>query len=105
MIAGRNRGQHAPLTKRRLGQQRLPDLAALWIRLHERLHRAAANQSVVPAEIIVEHSLECEWLARFERPQRLLPRLGFEAAAAKGPDDASIRQENRLRATLLRGRA
>src|SRR5208283_3060793 len=89
VVARRNRGQNAALTRRWFGQQRLPDLAAWWIRLHEGLDRAAANQTVVPAEIVIEDRLECEGFARFERAESFLARLGFEATAAERPDHAA----------------
>src|SRR2546426_11444726 len=88
----------------RVGQQRAPDIAAAGVWLHEGLARTAANQAVIPTEIVVEHGAEAEWLTGLDRPQGLLSRFRFETTAAERADDSSIGQENRLGTAFLRGR-
>src|SRR5438093_1852209 len=62
---------------------------------------AAANQAVVPAEVVVEQQIEG---FRFASPQRLdgaLLDFGFETAAAKGAFNAAIGIEEGLGANFL----
>src|SRR5579859_2804273 len=76
------------------------DAGRIWQDQPENL--AAADQAVVPAEIMVQQKVERGGLAGAERLNGALLDFGFQAAAAERAQDAAIGIKQRLRADLLR---
>src|SRR5947208_3067555 len=66
---------------------------------------AAADQPVVPAEVIVEVEIEELGLAARDEPEPAPARLGFHAAAAERPENPAVGEEDCPRARLLGCRA
>ena len=71
-------------------------------RQNQPAHAAAANQAVVPAEIVVEHHVERGGLAGLQGFFGARVNLGFEAAAAERAGDFAVGKKQRLGADALR---
>ena len=95
---------HAPRFRDVADCQFVPKFFAqlLRVRQNHAQNFSAADQAVVPAEIVIEHQLECFRLAGLERGEREPLRLGFETAAAERAFDFAVGIKQRLRAKLLR---
>src|SRR6185503_7725648 len=65
-------------------------------------HLAAADEAVVPAEIVVQQQVERGRFARAQRLDGALLDFRLQAATAERAVDAAVREKNRLRADLLR---
>ena len=62
---------------------------------------AAADEAVVPAEIMVEEQIEGGGFTGTEGVESAVLNFRFETAAAEGAVDAAVGKEERLRADLL----
>ena len=75
----------------------------------EALDFAAAHQSIVPAEVVVEQEVKGRRVAGAERLEGALLDFGFETAAAQGALNAAVGMEDapwrRLSAGWTRGPA
>ena len=100
-------GFHAPGLGGVAGGEFAPEgfSEALRVGQHDAEHFAAADQAIVPAEIVVEHEFEGFGPAGLERAQREPLRFGFETAAAEGAFDFAVGIEERLGTDLLRTRS
>ena len=66
---------------------------------------AAADEAVVPAEIVIEDHVKFGGLAGFQGLERAGLHLGLQAAAAEGADDFAVREKNGLGPGALRAGA
>ena len=72
------------------------------MRQNHAVHAAAADEAVVPAEIVIEQHIELGGLAGFQRRERARLNLGFETAAAERAGDFSVGEKNGLGPGALR---
>src|SRR4051812_6741509 len=72
---------------------------------NQSMHRAAADQPIVPAEIMIENEVKGGRLASLERTPGAVLDFCFKTASTKRSKDASIGKEDRLRPALLRAGA
>ena len=87
----------------RPARQFTPDFFRLRrVRKNQAANFAAANETVIPAKIMIEHQVEGGGLLLQQRLPRPLPHFGFKASTAERADDAAIREEERFGAFLLR---
>ena len=76
--------------------------AVLCVRQNYAGDFATTDQTVVPAEVMIQHEFKSLGLPGLQRMQRQASGFRFQTATAERALDASIRSENRLRAELLR---
>ena len=97
---------HAPADRSGDGGEFAPEFRRFRrARQNQSAHAAAANQSVVPAEIVVEHHVERGGLAGLQGFYGARVDFGFETAAAERADDFSVGKKQRLGADALRAGA
>jgi hypothetical protein len=81
----------------------MPDFPGLrGVRENQPGDFATTDQSVVPAEVVIQDEIENVRLLFAQRLPRAFAHLGFEAAATERADDAAIGEEERLGSALLR---
>lgn len=94
---------HAPAHGRGDGGKFLPKIFGFSrVRQNHAAHAAAADEAVVPAEIVVEHHFKFGGLAGFQGGERARLNLGFETAAAECANDFSVGEKNGLGPGALR---
>lgn len=97
---------HSPADRCRDEGQFLPEIfVSGGLRQNHAIHAAAADETVIPAEIVIEQHVKLRRPAGFQGGQ--CPRLnfGFETAAAECADDFSVGEKHGLRAGALRAGA
>ncbi len=92
----------APTERRVAPRQRVPELGCFGgPGQDEALHAPAAEQAIVPAEVMVQDQLEGGGRLGQQRAPGAILNLGFEAAPPQGADDLAIGKEKGLGPFLL----
>ena len=85
--------------------QLAPDFLRLrHVRKNQAANFAAANETVIPAKVMIKHEIENRGLMLEHGLPGALAHFGFETSSTERADDSSIGEEKRLRAFLLRTR-